>query len=55
MKKNLDNPHFYIFSNDMKWAKENLKIEIHKKVMHAAKILGLVDQLNKKPKQIKLM
>ena len=28
------------------------KIEIHKKVMHAAKILGLVDQLNKKPKQL---
>ncbi len=27
MKTNLDNPHFYIFSNDMKWAVENLKID----------------------------
>ncbi len=28
------------------------KEEIHKKVMHAAEILGLLDQLNKKPKQL---
>lgn len=28
MKKNLDNPHFYIFSNDIKWVKENLKIDV---------------------------
>ena len=27
MKANLDNPHFYIFSNDIKWASENLKID----------------------------
>ncbi len=27
MKANLDNPHFYIFSNDMKWVRENLKID----------------------------
>ncbi len=27
MNANLDNPHFYIFSNDMKWVRENLKID----------------------------
>ena len=27
MKANLDNPHFYIFSNDVAWVKKNLKID----------------------------
>ena len=27
MKANLDNPHFYIFSNDIDWVRKNLKID----------------------------
>ncbi len=28
IKENIDNPHFYIFSNDITWTKENLKLDV---------------------------
>lgn len=28
MLANVDNPHFYIFSNDMNWVKENIKLNV---------------------------